>query len=171
MDEGENQASDGRREGRGTASEKFYWRPVAPTDLGHHECRGAVNIRRTRCSGASAQGRPGKGKVLVGRWVSDQEVSCGSTVNNWRCSGVRFHGRNEATSGGTWPPHSAAKNGDKFHFRRRLGNFDNLLRAIDVVGPVQMWARGTWLNLVSRKISDSCNSLEPVWPSFVRGDC
>jgi len=31
LDEGENQASDGRREGCGTASEKFYWRPVAPT--------------------------------------------------------------------------------------------------------------------------------------------
>ena len=31
FDEGENQALDGRREGRGTASEKFYWRPVAPT--------------------------------------------------------------------------------------------------------------------------------------------
>ena len=29
LDEGENQASDGRREGRGTASEKFYWRSVA----------------------------------------------------------------------------------------------------------------------------------------------
>ena len=29
LDEGENQASDGRREGRGTASEKFYWRPIA----------------------------------------------------------------------------------------------------------------------------------------------
>ena len=28
LDEGENQASDGRREGGGTASEKFYWRPV-----------------------------------------------------------------------------------------------------------------------------------------------
>jgi hypothetical protein len=31
LDEGKNQASDGRREGHGTASEKFYWRPVAPT--------------------------------------------------------------------------------------------------------------------------------------------
>lgn len=38
LDEGENQASDGRREGRRTASEKFYWRPVAPT----------VNLRPTR---------------------------------------------------------------------------------------------------------------------------
>jgi hypothetical protein len=34
LDEGENQASDGRRDGRGTASEKFYWRPVAPTEKG-----------------------------------------------------------------------------------------------------------------------------------------
>ena len=33
LDEGKNQVSDGRREGRGTASEKFYWRPVAPTFL------------------------------------------------------------------------------------------------------------------------------------------
>jgi hypothetical protein len=34
LDEGGNQALDGRREGRGTASEKFYWHPVAPTFLG-----------------------------------------------------------------------------------------------------------------------------------------
>jgi hypothetical protein len=31
LDEGENQASDGWREGRGTLQEKFHWRPVAPT--------------------------------------------------------------------------------------------------------------------------------------------
>ena len=31
LDEGENQASDGGCEGRGTLEEKFHWRPVAPT--------------------------------------------------------------------------------------------------------------------------------------------
>jgi hypothetical protein len=31
LDEGKNQALDGRRERRGSASEKFYWRPVAST--------------------------------------------------------------------------------------------------------------------------------------------
>jgi len=31
LDEGENQATDGWREGRSPASEKFYWRPVALT--------------------------------------------------------------------------------------------------------------------------------------------
>ncbi len=34
LDEGKNEASDGRRDGRGTASEKFYWRPFAPTKEG-----------------------------------------------------------------------------------------------------------------------------------------
>ena len=33
LDEGENQASDGRFDGRGTLQEKFHWRPVAPTSL------------------------------------------------------------------------------------------------------------------------------------------
>jgi hypothetical protein len=31
LDKGENQASDGWREGRGTLQEKFHWRPAAPT--------------------------------------------------------------------------------------------------------------------------------------------
>jgi hypothetical protein len=31
LEEGENEASDGRRDGRGTLEEKFHWRPVAPT--------------------------------------------------------------------------------------------------------------------------------------------
>ena len=35
-DEGKNQVSDARREGRGTASEEFYWRPVAPTSSTFH---------------------------------------------------------------------------------------------------------------------------------------
>jgi hypothetical protein len=33
LNEGENQASDVCFDGRGTRQEKFYWRPVAPTDL------------------------------------------------------------------------------------------------------------------------------------------
>lgn len=33
LDEGENEASDGRFDGRGPASEKVCWRPVAPTLL------------------------------------------------------------------------------------------------------------------------------------------
>ena len=31
LDEGENEASNMGFDGRGTASEKFYWRPVAPS--------------------------------------------------------------------------------------------------------------------------------------------
>jgi hypothetical protein len=34
LDEGDDEASDSRFDGRGTPQEKFYWRPVAPTLTG-----------------------------------------------------------------------------------------------------------------------------------------
>jgi len=54
LDEGENQASDGRREGRGTASEKPHWRPVAPTFLS--ATKGLLGVESVR--GEYAKLRP-----------------------------------------------------------------------------------------------------------------
>ena len=44
LDEGKNQASDMGFDGRGTASEKFYWRPVAPTQLDERPFGGSSQI-------------------------------------------------------------------------------------------------------------------------------
>lgn len=46
LDEGENQASDGRCDGRGTLQKKFYWRPVAPTFS--DRCLGSVGTGKRR---------------------------------------------------------------------------------------------------------------------------